>query len=181
MTGTRFNGYDGTHAYFANVRWEGAVRGLITEGRNALYIDTVGICFGPQRQSHFFIMWSDVTGFEIAEGSERVTLTRAVGLGLLAVGAKKKTSYIHLDTKTGSGTFQLRVAASDARAYCRPVIPQPKNDHNPTPSPSTPSPSTSSPDPIVVIEALKTLDELRASGALTPEEFTAQKQKLLNP
>jgi hypothetical protein len=123
--------------------------------------------------------WAEVSEVAV-EGAEetrrRVTATRMLAVGLFALAFPKdeKRNYAYITATTGQGEFILRTAMTphEARAKLGQYLRRPAD----TKSDETPG---SGADADELVAALGRVAELHAAGALTDEEFTAAKRRIL--
>jgi len=121
-------------------------------------------------------LWEDLKVFSI-EGPEqlqkRVTVTRLLAIGIFAFAKKKASgeSFLFVETKSGETLIYKFVKKSEpeVKALFAPYKNQLPNE----------SPTTTSSDSDIT-QQIEKLAELHAKGALTAEEFSAMKAKLLN-
>lgn len=120
--------------------------------------------------------WDDLKVFSI-EGPEqlqkRVTKTRFLAIGIFAFLVKKKSgeSFLYAETKTGETLIYKfeKKTEHEVKALFAPY-----RNQLPKESP------TSGSNQIDISDQIEKLAELHAQGALTTEEFTAMKAKLIN-
>lgn len=120
--------------------------------------------------------WDDLKVFSI-EGPEqlqkRVTVTRLLAIGIFAFAKKKKSgeSFLFAETKSGETLIFkfLKKSEPEVKALFAPY-------KNQIPSEA----STANSNDSDITQQIEKLAELRAKGALTAEEFSAMKAKLLN-
>jgi hypothetical protein len=126
------------------------------------------------------IPWSEVTEV-LVEGPEeaqrRLTATRALTIGIFALGAKKKTGECFLAFRTEQYMAQFKVekkGAAELRAKLAPWA----SKLQPLDQPPIPAAASSSAG-LTVAEQLTALAALKEKNLLTEEEFNQEKQKLL--
>lgn len=134
----------------------------------------------------FTIPWNQITDLDVdgaENASKRLTASRALLLGPLALVAKKKTKNSMLIVTTTSGHQALfhseQYTASEMRMKLLPIITQIRLavvDQQPA---GPPGMATAPSRAVSVADELTKLMQLRTSGVLTEQEFAAQKAKLL--
>lgn len=147
------------------------------------------------------IPWNAIEAIDIdGEMSKRVTVTRALTIGVFAFGAKKKREDCHLSVITPSMEYAFifeKTPAVRIRNAFRPVVnglskattmavaEVPDNqDHDndqepPQATAQTPAADAPVPPTTGVAGQLAMLADLHAAGSLTDEEFAAAKAQLL--
>jgi hypothetical protein len=163
--------------------WSGHAKTYTGKLTKALVFDKKGVSLSGI-STIFTIPWSDVRDVEVEgpeSASKRVTVGRALALGVFALAAKKaqKSAVVIVQLKSGEeAIFQTeKFTAGEMRAKLVPITTQLKKVAAATPNlESAPAPIAGS-----VADELKKLAELRAEGVLTDEEFATQKAKLLGP
>ena len=120
--------------------------------------------------------WEDLKVFSI-EGPEqlqkRVTKTRFLAIGIFAFLVKKKSgdSFVYAETKSGETLIYKfeKKTEHEVKSLFAPYKNQLPNEA-----------STANSNDSNISQQIEKLAELHAKGALTAEEFTAMKAKLLN-
>lgn len=120
---------------------------------------------------------------ETSDGGSRVTATRAVAIGVFALGAKKKNSDAVTLVLKGDAYVKVVECGKGPKARENAEVFADRINRLTAESPSVRTaevaverPTADGENPLGLI---KQLSELRDAGALTPEEFEAKKAELL--
>jgi len=154
---------------------------------NILVIGKAGLEYRGFR-TLFTIPWSEIVAIEIEgpeQASKRVSVSRALTIGVFALAAKKssKTAVVCVRTQTGEEPcFQTeKWVAPELRAKITPILSQLRRalaDQQVTAG-GLVDPKVSAGPALSVADELAKFAKLRAEGILTDEEFETQKAKLL--
>jgi hypothetical protein len=141
-----------------------------------LWIETWGFATKAGLKPEMDYRWEDLKVFSI-EGPEqlqkRVTVTRLLAIGLFAFAKKKASgeSFLFVETKSSETLIYKFIKKSEPEVK---ALFAPYKNQLPNESPTTTSNDTD------ITQQVEKLAELYAKGALTAEEFSAMKAKLLN-
>jgi len=152
-----------------------------------LKIDKSGVSLSKFR-TIFSIPWSDITDLEVEgpeQASKRFTATRLALLGPLGLAFKKskKSTVIQVSTKSGDLAVFVteKYVVHEVRPKLQAIINKICQGGLPVESallsPVEPVPAT---PPVSAADEIAKLVALRDSGAITDEEFTAYKGRLLS-
>lgn len=164
--------------------WSGYAKTHTANMNNYLVVDKAGVSFKVFK-TLFTIPWDQVHDIAIEgpeSASKRVTVGRALALGVFSLAAKKtdKSAVVVVSLKSGEeAIFDTRkFSAGELRAKLAPITSQLRRgitaaeQSNAKQAPAAPATS--------VADELKKLGELKEAGLLTEEEFEGQKAKLLS-
>ena len=164
--------------------WSGHTKTYTGMSKKILRVDTNGVSLVAFK-TIFTIPWSVIVALEVEgpeQASQRVTVTRALAVGVFALAAKKKSKAAVLIVRTPDGEEALfqteKYTAAELRTKLTPFISQLRvaQAQSPAPVEAAAKPSGVDSDPV---EQIRKLGELRDQGLLTPEEFEAKKTELL--
>ena len=164
--------------------WSGHTKTYTGMSKKILRVDTNGVSLVAFK-TIFTIPWSVIVALEVEgpeQASQRVTVTRALAVGVFALAAKKKSKAAVLIVRTQDGEEALfqteKYTAPELRTKLTPFISQLRvaQAQSPAPVEAAAKPSGVDSDPV---EQIRKLGELRDQGLLTPEEFEAKKTELL--
>lgn len=176
--------------------WSGYAKTHTAKTNNYVILDKGGISYKAFK-TLFTIPWDKVVDLHI-EGPEsaakRVTVGRALALGVFALAAKKteKSAILIVELRSGEeAIFDTRkFTAGELRGKLAPItshLRRANASSSPAALEASPPPSAalSSNGPplaaaVSVADELKKLAELKDAGLLTEEEFAGQKAKLLD-
>ncbi len=176
--------------------WSGYAKTHTANTNNYVNLDKNGISYKAFK-TLFTIPWEQVVDLHV-EGPEsaakRVTVGRALALGVFALAAKKteKSAILVVQLRSGEeAIFDTRkFTAGELRGKLAPITSHLRRANAPsslTPpeatSPPSAAPSSNGPPTaaaVSVADELKKLAELKDAGLLTEEEFAGQKAKLLD-
>ena len=163
--------------------WSGHTKTYTGMSKKILRVDSEGVSLAAFK-TIFTIPWSVIVALEVEgpeQASQRVTVTRALAVGVFALAAKKKSKAAVLIVRTQDGEEALfqteKYTAPELRTKLTPFISQLRVAQAQSPAPvEAAKPSGVDSDPV---EQIRKLGELRDQGLLTPEEFEAKKTELL--
>jgi hypothetical protein len=144
-----------------------------------LRADQDGIHYKALLRSKVSIPWRVIQDIQVTtQSTKRVTVGRAVALGVFALAAKKGETftYIHISDANSIWSFAAKKPQAAVLSEMQPVLSAFNSRVTPTRTAQVSGRAPSS-----VADELSKLAKLKADGVLSEAEFAAQKAKLISP